>query len=89
MQLPTREIEMSYDYKKVVSFLIETAEKHLSKKFQIPKNEQGIIFAILAWFGLHAVLQNRQNVGKRELQGRKEAKNGVGYDTMSSQEVNP
>lgn len=50
MQLPTREIEMSYDYKKVVSFLIETAEKHLGKKFQIPKNEQGIIFGILAWF---------------------------------------
>ena len=62
MQLPTREIEMSYDYKKVVSFLIETAEKHLSKKFQIPKNEQGIIFAILAWFLEDELVAKEMNI---------------------------
>ena len=50
MQLPNKEIEMSYDYKEVVHHLIKTGQKLLGKNFQIPENERGIVFGILAWF---------------------------------------
>lgn len=50
MQLPNKEIEMSYDYKKVVNFLTETGGKFLGKNFYIPESERGIVFGILAWF---------------------------------------
>lgn len=50
MDLPNKEIEMSYDYQKVISLLIRNGEKVLGKTFSIPENERGIIFGILAWF---------------------------------------
>lgn len=50
MQLPTKPIEMSYDYRQIVPYLIKSGEKFLGKNFHIPENERGIIFGILAWF---------------------------------------
>lgn len=48
MKLPTEAIEMSYDYQRVVSRLIQNGEILLGKAFHIPENERGIIFGILA-----------------------------------------
>lgn len=50
MQLPTHEMEMSYDYRQVVTWLRTTSAKILGKNLIIPENEKGIIFATLAWF---------------------------------------
>ena len=50
MQLPKREIEMSYDYRQVVALLTKIAQDFLGRKFEIAENERGIIFGTLAWF---------------------------------------
>lgn len=50
MKLPDNAIEMSYNYREVVSRLIRNGEIVLGKPFHIPENERGIIFGILAWF---------------------------------------
>lgn len=50
MKLPTHPIQMSYDYQPIVSHLIRSGEMLLGKTFNIPENERGIIFGILAWF---------------------------------------
>lgn len=50
MQLPTNPIETSYDYHEVVKWLRKTAKQYLGKNFEIPENERGIVFGLLAWF---------------------------------------
>ena len=39
MQLPKREIEMSYDYRQVVALLTKIAQDFLGRKFEIAENE--------------------------------------------------
>lgn len=53
---------MSYDYKKVVSQLMQNGEIFLGKPFHIPKNERGIIFGILAWFLEDELVAEKMNI---------------------------
>ncbi len=62
MKLPTEVIEMSYDYQKVVSQLVQNGEKLLGKRFHIPENERGIIFGILAWFLEDELVAEKMNI---------------------------
>lgn len=62
MKLPTEAIEMSYDYQKVVSRLINNGENLLGKRFNIPENERGIIFGILAWFLEDELVAEKMNI---------------------------
>lgn len=50
MKLPSEPIKVSYNYQQAVSYLIRNGGLALGKTFQIPENERGIIFGILAWF---------------------------------------
>ncbi len=62
MKLPTEAIEMSYDYQKVVSQLIQKGEILLGKRFYIPMSERGIIFGILAWFLEDELVAEKMNI---------------------------
>ena len=62
MQLPKREIEVSYDYRQVVMNFTKIAEEYLSRKFQIAENERGIIFGILAWFLQDDLIAKEMNI---------------------------
>ena len=62
MKLPTKAIEMSYDYQKVVSRLTQNGEMLLGKRFHIPENERGIIFGILAWFLEDELVAEKMNI---------------------------
>ncbi len=62
MQLPNHEIEMSYDYCEVVTWLRKTGRKHIGKKFVIPDNEKGIIFGMLAWFLQDELVAKEMNI---------------------------
>lgn len=62
MKLPTKAIEMSYDYQKVVSRLIQNGEMLLGKRFHIPENERGIILGILAWFLEDELVAEKMNI---------------------------
>ncbi len=62
MQLPNHEMEMSYDYCEVVTWLRKTGRKHLGKNFVIPDNEKGIIFGMLAWFLQDEPVANEMNI---------------------------
>lgn len=62
MQLPTKPIEMSYDYHEVVTWLHKTGETYLGRKFIIPENERGIIFGMLAWFLQDELVAKEMNI---------------------------
>lgn len=62
MKLPTEAIEMSYDYRKIISRLIQNGENLLGEKFHIPENERGIIFGILAWFLEDELVAEKMNI---------------------------
>ena len=62
MQLPNHEIEMSYDYCEVVTWLRKTGRKHIGKNFVIPDNEKGIIFGMLAWFLQDELVAKEMNI---------------------------
>ncbi|UZX27779.1 AAA family ATPase [Riemerella anatipestifer] len=62
MQLPTKPIDMSYDYREVVTWLQKTGQTRLGKKFIIPENERGIIFGMLAWFLQDELVAKEMNI---------------------------
>lgn len=62
MQLPNHEIEMSYDYKQVVTWLRKADRKNLGKNFVIMENEKGIIFGLLAWFLQDELVAKEMNI---------------------------
>lgn len=62
MQLPTKPIDMSYDYREVVTWLHKTGETYLGKKFIISENERGIIFGMLAWFLQDELVAKEMNI---------------------------
>lgn len=62
MHLPTHEIETSYNYKEVITWLRKTGRKHLGKNFTIPENEKGIVFGILAWFLKDELVAKEMNI---------------------------
>lgn len=49
MQLPQKIIETRYNYYKIIPWFIKKASQFLGKKYQIPEDEKGIVFAIIAW----------------------------------------
>lgn len=53
---------MSYDYSKIVEWLLKVGTEHLGKNFEIPKNEKTIILSMLAWFLEDEILAKEMNI---------------------------
>lgn len=62
MLLPTTQIQASYNYPEVISWLHKSARYHLGKNFYIPEQERGIIFGILAWFLQDELVAHEMNI---------------------------
>lgn len=66
MKLPTKPLQMSYNYQEVVSLLVRTGEKALGKTFHIPENERGIIFGMLTWFLEDELVAEKMDIDLRK-----------------------
>ena len=53
---------MSYDYSKILEWLLKVGAEHLGKKFEIPENEKTIILSMLAWFLEDEILAKEMNI---------------------------
>lgn len=53
---------MSYDYSKIVEWLLKVGTEHLGKNFEIPENEKTIILSMLAWFLEDELLAKELNI---------------------------
>ena len=62
MQLPTTQIQTSYNYREVVTWFHDAARRHVKKDFFIPEEERGIIFGLLAWFLQDELVTNEMNI---------------------------
>lgn len=62
MQLPTTQIETSYNYHEVITWLHKSAQQLLKKDFIIPEEERGIIFGLLAWFLQDELVASEMNI---------------------------
>lgn len=53
---------MSYDYSKILEWLLKVGTEHLGKNFEIPENEKTIILSMLAWFLEDELLAKEMNI---------------------------
>ena len=53
---------MSYDYSKILEWVLKVGTEHLGKNFEIPENEKTIILSMLAWFLEDELLAKEMNI---------------------------